>query len=48
MYPKQALVLVNRGGCDGNDVQRLANAVIADIEAMFGVRLLPEAIIISD
>ncbi|MBO7542084.1 MAG: UDP-N-acetylmuramate dehydrogenase [Bacteroidales bacterium] len=47
VYPKQALVLVNCGDCDGNDVVRLANAVIADVEAMFGVRLQPEAIMIG-
>ena len=47
VYPKQALVLVNCGDCDGNDVVRLANAVIADVEAMFGVRLQPEAIIVG-
>ena len=48
VYEKQALVLVNRGGCDGHDVMRLANAVIADVEAMFGVRLQPEAIMICN
>lgn len=48
VYEKQALVLVNRGGCDGHDVVRLANAVIADVEAMFGVRLQPEAILIGN
>ena len=48
VYPRQALVLVNCGGCDGNDVIHLANAVIADVEAMFGVRLQPEAIIVGD
>ena len=48
VYEKQALVLVNRGGCDGHDVVRLANAVIADVESMFGVRLHPEAILIHN
>jgi len=48
VYEKQALVLVNRGGCDGHDVVRLANAVIADVETMFGVRLHPEAILIHN
>ncbi len=47
VYPKQALVLVNCGGCDGNDVARLANAIIADVETMFGVRLQPEAILVG-
>ena len=48
VYEKQALVLVNRGGCDGNDVRRLANAVISDVEAMFEVRLQPEAILVCN
>lgn len=47
VYEKQALVLVNCGGCTGEDVIRLANAVTADVEAMFGVRLEPEAIIVK-
>lgn len=46
VYEKQALVLVNRGGCTGRDVTRLAQAVVADVEDKFGVRLEPEAIII--
>jgi len=48
VYEKQALVLVNLGGCDGYDVVRLANAVTADVESMFGVRLQPEAILIRN
>lgn len=48
VYLKQALVLVNRGGCDGHDVVRLANAVIADVEAIFGVRLEPEAVMVGN
>ena len=47
VYEKQALVLVNRGGCDGHDVERLANAIIADVDDKFGVRIQPEAIIIG-
>lgn len=46
VYEKQALVLVNRGGCTGQEVVALAHAVVADVEALFGVTLTPEAIIV--
>ena len=46
VYEKQALVLVNRGGCTGEDVLRLASAVEADVQAKFGVLLEKEAIIL--
>ncbi|UGQ47740.1 UDP-N-acetylmuramate dehydrogenase [Massilia endophytica] len=46
VYPKQALVLVNNGGATGADVQRLAAAIQADVEARFGVRLEPEPVFI--
>ena len=46
VYEKQALVLVNRGECTGSDVRRLADAVIADVEAKHGVKLECEAIFV--
>lgn len=46
VYEKQALVLVNRGGCTGDEVITLAKAITADVEDKFGVRLEPEAIIL--
>ena len=46
VYEKQALVLVNRGGCTGEEVQALADAIIADVRAKYNVTLTPEAIII--
>jgi len=46
VYEKQALVLVNRGGCTGDEVVALANAIIADVRAKYNVTLTPEAIII--
>jgi UDP-N-acetylmuramate dehydrogenase len=46
VYEKQALVLVNRGGASGADVQRLAQAIQADVEARFGVRLEPEPVFV--
>ena len=46
VYEKQALVLVNRGGCKGGDVRSLADTIIADVEARFGVKLECEAIFV--
>ena len=46
VYEKQALVLVNHGGCTGAEVIALADAITADIQAQFGVTLEKEAIII--
>ena len=46
VYEKQALVLVNRGGCTGEEVQTLADTIVADIQNKFGVTLTPEAIIV--
>ncbi len=44
MYEKQALVLVNHGGAQGEDVQRIMQAVQADVRARFAVDLTPEPI----
>jgi UDP-N-acetylmuramate dehydrogenase len=46
VYEKQALVLVNRGGATGADVQRLAAAIQDDVAARYGVRLEPEPVFI--
>ena len=45
-FERQALVLVNRGGATGADVERIAAAIIADVEARFGVRLEPEPVFV--
>ena len=45
-YEKQALVLVNRGGAHGRDVQRIARAIQDDVAARFGVRLEPEPVFV--
>ena len=46
VYHKQALVLVNLGGCTGSEVVALADAITADIQSKFGVTLEKEAIIL--
>ncbi len=46
VYPKQALVLVNLGGAQGEDVVRLARAIQADVAAKYGVELEPEPVFI--
>ena len=46
VWPKNALVLYNTGGCTGAEVTALADAIVADVRAKFGIKLIPEAIII--
>jgi UDP-N-acetylmuramate dehydrogenase len=46
VHEQQALVLVNRGGARGDDILRLAEAIIADIWKHFAVMLEPEPVYI--
>lgn len=46
VWPKQALVLYNTGGCTGDEVLRLAQSIADDVKLKFGVELKPEAIFI--
>ena len=46
VWPKQALVLYNAGGCTGQEVVALATAIQDDVRRKFGVSLQPEAIIV--
>jgi UDP-N-acetylmuramate dehydrogenase len=48
MYEHQALVLVNRGGATGREVQNLARAVREAVLARFGVNLIPEPVVLGD
>lgn len=44
MYARQALVLVNHGGAQGDDVIRTMQAVQAAVQARFGIALTPEPV----
>jgi UDP-N-acetylmuramate dehydrogenase len=42
VHDRQALVLVNKGGASGRDIQKLCEAVKKDVEERFGINLEPE------
>lgn len=46
VYPRQALVLVNRGGADGTDISRLANEIKKSVFMKFNVWLEPEVYVL--
>jgi UDP-N-acetylmuramate dehydrogenase len=46
VYPKQALVLVNQGGATGAEVVALAQAIAADVDDKYGVRLETEPVFV--
>lgn len=45
-YERQALVLVNRGGATGADVQRIARRIQSDVQARFELMLEPEPVFV--
>ena len=47
IWPKHALILVNRGGAAGEDVLRFAHEVRDRVERRFGVELEPEPVIMG-
>ena len=42
VYNKQALVLINHGNATGIEINNLANKIILDINAKFGIKLQNE------
>lgn len=42
VHERQALVLVNKGGATGHDIQRLCEAIKKDVAERFGIELSPE------
>lgn len=46
VWPNNALVLYNNGGCTGDEVMRLADAIVADVYEKFDISLQPEAILV--
>ena len=42
VHDRQALVLVNKGGASGSDIQKLCEAIQKDINERFGIELEPE------
>ena len=42
VHDRQALVLVNKGGASGSDIQRLCEAIKKDVKERFGIELEPE------
>ena len=47
VHQRQALVLVNYGGANADDITSLANAIRADVQARFGVALEQEPVTVA-
>jgi len=46
VYEKHALILVNKGHAEAQDIIRLADEIISKVESSFGIRLKPEVEIV--
>lgn len=42
VYEKQSLILVNRGGGTGTEVEELANLICEDVFKRFDIKISPE------
>ena len=42
VYEKQSLIIVNRGGATGAEVEELANMIVNDVNTHFGIKINPE------
>lgn len=42
VYEKQSLIIVNRGGATGAEVEELANMIVNDVNTHFGIKISPE------
>jgi len=46
VHDRQALVLVNKGGANAQDIMSLAQAIQGDVQARYGVTLEPEPVVV--
>lgn len=42
VYEKQALILVNHGGCSGQEIAELSQHIVTDVKTKFGIEIHPE------
>jgi UDP-N-acetylmuramate dehydrogenase len=47
VWEKQALILINLGGASSQDILKLAETIISDVEEQFEIKLVPEVNILD-